>query len=60
MVDGTIQDDVNMQSEVEISHKVKSVESDGDVIVISEKFLRVRKIALMRQARKTSKEKEVS
>ena len=35
-----------MQPEVQISIEVKSVESDGDVIVISEKFLRVKRISL--------------
>ena len=60
VVDGTIQDDANMQSEVEISHEVKSVESDGDVIVISEKFFKSKEDSIGRREKPAKKRRCLS
>ena len=60
VVDGTIQDDANMQSEVEISHEAKSVESDGDVIVISEKFFKSKEDSIGRREKPAKKRRCLS
>ena len=60
VVDGTIQDDVDMQSEVEISHEVKSVESEGDVIVISEKFFKSKVDSIGRREKPAKKRRCLS
>ena len=44
-----------MQPEVEISNKVKSVESDGDVIVISEKFFKSKEDTIGRREKTAKK-----